>query len=1124
MNRIAAFLLLTWTVSAGSAVSAQDYGPQTGPGIELIESRIAEIEEAVDANPASRLETLEACKQAIAYLKKSRDNRKAAAEFVKAAKEAPEKIQAIRSVLDDSGDPEKKPGLHANPGRPVAELEKEIAAEQAKETAAEARLALLDAEIEAESSRPAQIRERILVLRLEGEEIAGRRSADPGSHETALLAEAKRWVVDAQLESIQTEVAMLAEELQSHAVRMELNQAQRTRTLATLERTRQRISVLHESLEKQHQLEFEAASSQINAILAGADGKYPLLEQIAGENLRLLGQLQARNVGLDDLAGREHQLRLLALQLAEAFKLTQSKLELRGSSVPVGDAVREQRLLLPTIKDYLVERHELEEQRTKVSLRLLDSASELRLLNDSDRYLATRIERAGIHPPDSRTLARLQDMVQLRRQLLQQSIDDAETYQRRLFAASELLQQLENRTRAYDTYLSERLLWVRSAPAADYRTLTVLPREIADYLDPGAWYRVGNDLVQGLWKGRWPLLLLVPAVLLLWQRRHIRSALVASGEYVQSIRLDRMQFTMRALTLTLLLALPYTLVVLGIAGALSVAETTTLFSANISTALLKTALLLLLASFFQSMSEAGGLAERHFGWDAGTVSKLHQAASWFLAAGIPLYFLIPSAVAMNTESDNISLSLLAFVAFALVTASLLLQILHPSRGVISRYFAKQSETAWWRWRYVWLIIAFAIPVSLSSAALAGYTFFAVEFGQRVILSAWLLTLVWLTGELFRRWLLVSRRRLAYQAVVMDGDTTRARRAGETLETDAENAGETEVDLLSLDADSRQLLNATTVLAVALGLAAIWGGMLPAFRILEDIALWQGSFQGDGGAVQFAVTLGDVIVAVLIGLGGYVLATNLPSLLNIIMLKRGGFSSGTRYAISTLVRYAIVIISTLLVLGRLGANWSQLGWAAAALGVGIGFGLQEIVANFISGLILLAERPVRVGDLITVGDASGTVVRIRIRATTIRDFHSKELLIPNKELITGRLLNWTLSDAMIRIDIEVGIAYGSDVDRAIALLLEMAQDDRRVLGDPPPVVAFNRFGDSSLNLSLRIFVDAFADRVPVTTDMHRNIHRRFAEEGIVIAFPQMDVHFHATQTAEYAGDDVKPSND
>jgi small-conductance mechanosensitive channel len=157
---------------------------------------------------------------------------------------------------------------------------------------------------------------------------------------------------------------------------------------------------------------------------------------------------------------------------------------------------------------------------------------------------------------------------------------------------------------------------------------------------------------------------------------------------------------------------------------------------------------------------------------------------------------------------------------------------------------------------------------------------------------------------------------------------------------------------------------------------------------------------------------------------------------------------------------------------------------------------------------LAERPVRVGDRITVGDATGTVTRIRIRATTIRDLEQKELLIPNKELITGQLLNWTLTDSRTRIVINVGITYGSDVDRAIEILHELAREDERVLEDPAPGVVFNLFGDNSLNLAFRVFVGTLQDRLPVITDMHRNINRRFNEAGIVIAFPQRDVHFDA----------------
>jgi potassium efflux system protein len=214
-------------------------------------------------------------------------------------------------------------------------------------------------------------------------------------------------------------------------------------------------------------------------------------------------------------------------------------------------------------------------------------------------------------------------------------------------------------------------------------------------------------------------------------------------------------------------------------------------------------------------------------------------------------------------------------------------------------------------------------------------------------------------------------------------------------------------------------------------------------------------------------------------------------------------------------YVIVALAVVLMLRPLGVNASQLGWAAAALGVGIGFGLQEIVANFISGLILLFERPVRVGDVITIGDASGTVSKIRIRATTLRDWEQKELIIPNKELITGRLLNWTLSDEMTRLFISVGVAYGSDVDRAMALIREAAEQNGRVLADPEPRVHFEKFADSSLNLTLRAYVGALSDRLPAMTELNGAIDQKFRAAGIVVAFPQRDVHL-------YAGDPAGPT--
>ena len=338
--------------------------------------------------------------------------------------------------------------------------------------------------------------------------------------------------------------------------------------------------------------------------------------------------------------------------------------------------------------------------------------------------------------------------------------------------------------------------------------------------------------------------------------------------------------------------------------------------------------------------------------------------------------------------------------------------------------------------------------------------------------------------------------------------------------------EPEVDLVALSETSKKLLNTVFVFLGVIGLWLVWFDIFPALRIFDGVTLWHRTEVVDGAEQAVAVTLADIGLAAVYAVVTVVLMKQLPAVLEIILMHSTEISAAGRYTATTLTNYLIVIAGAVLVSVTIGVEWSKLQWLVAALGVGIGFGLQEIVANFISGLIILFERPVRVGDLITVGDASGRVERIRIRATTIRDFEQKQLLIPNKELITGRLLNWTLSDARTRILINVGIAYGSDVDRAMEILLELAREDARVLEEPPPGVVFDMFGDNSLNLGFRVFVGTLEDRLPVMTDMHREIHRRFAEAGITIAFPQRDLHMDtlAPLKVEVVGGGQAPSGE
>jgi potassium efflux system protein len=188
---------------------------------------------------------------------------------------------------------------------------------------------------------------------------------------------------------------------------------------------------------------------------------------------------------------------------------------------------------------------------------------------------------------------------------------------------------------------------------------------------------------------------------------------------------------------------------------------------------------------------------------------------------------------------------------------------------------------------------------------------------------------------------------------------------------------------------------------------------------------------------------------------------------------------------------------------LGLTWDRIQWLAAALTFGLGFGLQEIVANFVSGLILLLERPVRVGDAVTIGNLQGRVTEIQIRATTITLWDRSEMIVPNKEFITSKLVNWTLSDSKRRIDVPLRVAYGADVKRVKQVLVDVASQHPDVLDDPPPVALMTEFGDDAMKFELRFFTE-FGVGLGTKDAVHMAIDEAFRKEGISFALPSLNI--------------------
>ncbi len=234
-----------------------------------------------------------------------------------------------------------------------------------------------------------------------------------------------------------------------------------------------------------------------------------------------------------------------------------------------------------------------------------------------------------------------------------------------------------------------------------------------------------------------------------------------------------------------------------------------------------------------------------------------------------------------------------------------------------------------------------------------------------------------------------------------------------------------------------------------------------------------------------------------------------------VLPRYGAAKGVQLSITRLAHYAILTIGFVIMLRVLGFELNQLALLGGALGVGIGFGLQAIVNNFASGLILLFERPIKVGDTIQIGSDIGEVKNLGLRATIIQTFDNAEIVVPNSDLVTGQVTNWTLGDRRVRVKIPVGVAYGTDVAKVLQILIACGNANPVVLSTPKPSAFFLAFGASSLDFELRVWISEFLDKIQVLSDLNQDIENEFALQNIEIPFPQTDLHLRSVDEAAAA---------
>jgi len=234
-----------------------------------------------------------------------------------------------------------------------------------------------------------------------------------------------------------------------------------------------------------------------------------------------------------------------------------------------------------------------------------------------------------------------------------------------------------------------------------------------------------------------------------------------------------------------------------------------------------------------------------------------------------------------------------------------------------------------------------------------------------------------------------------------------------------------------------------------------------------------------------------------------------------VLPRTRLDIGARASFVNVVIYAFWILAIYTGINILGINLSSLAFMAGALGIGIGFGLQNVVNNFVSGIILLFDPSIQVGDMVQIGEDWGTVNRINIRTTIVQTFDNASLIIPNSEMLSNKVTNWSFKDPKVRRQVDVGVAYGSDVQLVRKILLEIVGDMPEIMDDPAPRVDFTDFGDSALIFRVRFWISSPEFWLPVPTELRFRIDEEFKKNGIEIAFPQQDIHIRSASGLDEA---------
>ncbi|SLM64755.1 MULTISPECIES: miniconductance mechanosensitive channel MscM [Dickeya] len=1051
-------------------------------------------------NAVAQADTIKELQSALRLLDERRETRQRAEAYRRTIDDYPRLTRELRQQSDAEN---AKPALPAKT-LSVGELEQQI-------VQLSSQLLEQSRQLQQEQDRLREISDSL--AQLPQQQTEANRTLSDAERRLQAIGNPSTAQGQAQLAALQAEVALRksrVEELElaqlSASNRQDLSRLQADIDKKRRDRLDNQLQLLRSTLNTLRQREAEQALERTEQ-LAEQEGDLPAaVASLLQTNRELSLALNQQAQRMDSIAARQRQTASQTLQVRQALSTLREQAQWLGSSPALGETLRAQVARLPEMP----KPQQLDGDMAQLRAHRLNYEEMLNKLT------------AGAEPTrqdDGSALTSAQqkivnDQLRTQRDLLGSLISGCDTQILELTKLKVASNQLEDALTEIRDAAHRYLFWVADVDPITFAYPLSLLRDLSRVLSLDTLTQLSGALLM-MGTTQTTVIPLLAALLLVGlsisSRRHYHAFLERASSRVGKVTLDYFMLTLRTVFWSVMVAIPLPVLWAVLGYGLQNAWPYPVAVA-IGDSVTATVPLMWVVMICAAFSHRQGLFIVHFGWPPKQVARAMRYYRLSIGFIVPLVMALITFDNLNEREFSGTLGRLCFIllcmALSLVTTSL-------KRAGIPLYLDKEGAGDNPVNRAMWNLMI-CIPLIAALASCLGYltTSQALLARLETSVAIWFFLLV--VYHIIRRWMLIQRRRIAFdRARQRRAEILAARAKGEDeVSTPHENVTEAVdepvVDLDAISARSLKLVRSLLTLIALVSVIALWSEIHSAFAFMENIHLWDVTSTVKGVESVQPITLGAVLIALLVFIITAQLVRNLPALLELAILQHIELSPGTGYAITTVSKYLMMLIGSLTGFSLIGIEWSKLQWLVAALGVGLGFGLQEIFANFISGLIILFEKPIRIGDTVTIRDLTGSVMRINTRATTISDWDRKEIIVPNKAFITEQFINWSLSDSVTRVVLTIPAPAEASTQEVTALLLNAVKRCSLVLDNPAPEVYLVDLRQGIQIFELRIFAAEMGHRMPLRHELHQLILESYRQHHLVMPFPPFQVQMDSVQ--------------